>query len=99
MFEIIKIKDKHVGDSTKISTFMNIHNVHVNRMPLDGEIKDIAHYKGAHIPAFKKESEKNERVVLLIDTKIGIIKMGIPSPPYRVRGRLCLSPIHGRGNF
>jgi phosphatidylserine decarboxylase len=73
--EIASDKDKNVGDCTMISTFMNIHNVHINRMPLDGIIEEINHHAGAHIPAFKKESDKNERVVLLIKTKIGKIKI------------------------
>jgi phosphatidylserine decarboxylase len=73
--EIIVVHDAEVGEYTRISTFMNLHNVHVNRMPLDGTIKDIIHFKGAHLPAFKKESEKNERVVLLIKTEIGVVKI------------------------
>lgn len=73
--EILHLNDAEVGDCLRISTFMNIHNVHVNRMPLDGTIEEITHYKGAHLPAFKKESEKNERVVLLIHTDIGRIKI------------------------
>lgn len=73
--EISKQNDKEVGKCTKISTFMNIHNVHVNRMPLDGEIKEITHYVGKHIPAFKKESERNERVKIIIQTKNGLIKI------------------------
>ena len=54
---------------------MNIYNVHVNRMPYDGEILDIKHISGSYIPAFKKESEKNERVVIVIKTDIGKIKI------------------------
>jgi phosphatidylserine decarboxylase len=73
--EIINEEDKDVGRCTKLSTFMNIHNVHVNRMPIEGVIKDINHYNGTHIPAFKKESEKNERVILLIETKVGMVKI------------------------
>lgn len=73
--EITKEEDKDVDKCTKISTFMNIYNVHVNRMPIDGVIKDIIHYDGAHIPAFKKESEKNEKVILLLKTNIGNIKI------------------------
>jgi phosphatidylserine decarboxylase len=73
--EITTIHDTEVGECIQISTFMNIHNVHVNRMPLDGTIEEITHYRGAHLPAFKKESEKNERVVLLIHTDIGRIKI------------------------
>jgi phosphatidylserine decarboxylase len=73
--EITTIHDTEVGACIQISTFMNIHNVHVNRMPLDGTIEEITHHKGGHLPAFKKESEKNERVVLLIHTDIGRIKI------------------------
>jgi phosphatidylserine decarboxylase len=73
--EISKINDKDIGDCICISTFMNIHNVHVNRLPLDGVIKSSKHYSGIHLPAFKKESEKNERVETIIDTKIGKIKI------------------------
>lgn len=73
--EISNLKDKEIGDCIKISTFMNLYNVHVNRMPLDGTIKDVVHISGIHLPAFKKESEKNERVITAIDTKIGNIKI------------------------
>ncbi len=73
--EISNVKDKDIGECIKISTFMNIHNVHVNRMPISGKTLSIDHYKGKHIPAFKKESEKNERVVSIIKTDIGKIKI------------------------
>ena len=52
--EISKLKDKEVGDCTKISTFMNMFNVHVNRIPLDGTVQDVVHISGIHLPAFKK---------------------------------------------
>jgi phosphatidylserine decarboxylase len=68
-------KDEYVGRCTVISTFMNILNVHVNRMPIDGVIENVIHYKGSHIPAFKKDSKKNERIVLFIKSKIGNIKL------------------------
>jgi phosphatidylserine decarboxylase len=73
--EISNFKDNDVGDCTKISTFMNLYNVHVNRTPLDGTLKNVAHISGIHLPAFRKESEKNERVITIIDTNIGTIKV------------------------
>jgi phosphatidylserine decarboxylase len=54
---------------------MNIHNVHVNRMPLDGTITKLTHQTGGHMPAFQKESERNERVILLLQTSIGVVKV------------------------
>jgi len=73
--EISRVKDDDVGECTKISTFMNLYNVHVNRMPFDGVIKDIIHIDGSHLPAFKKESERNERVIITANTDIGTIKI------------------------
>ncbi|MBN1861093.1 MAG: phosphatidylserine decarboxylase [Candidatus Thermoplasmatota archaeon] len=73
--EILPLKDPDIGDCIRVSTFMNIHNVHVNRMPFDGTIEKIIHHPGGHLPAFQKESEANERVVLLIKTDIGMMKI------------------------
>jgi len=46
----------------RVGVFMNVHNVHVNRAPLDGTVEDVTHEPGGHRPAFDKESEHNERV-------------------------------------
>jgi len=73
--EITMLQDPEVGECIRISTFMNIHNVHVNRMPLDGTITSLTHAKGGHLPAFQKESERNERVIILIHTSIGDVKV------------------------
>jgi phosphatidylserine decarboxylase len=73
--EINHETDTDIGASIKISTFMNIHNVHVNRMPASGTIHEMKYYPGSHIPAFKKESERNERVVFLISCSFGMIKV------------------------
>jgi len=73
--EIADIEDKLMGKCKKISIFMNIYNVHVNRMPIDGNINGIFHHEGSYLPAFTKESERNERVEILVDSKIGPIKI------------------------
>ncbi len=73
--DIYKLRDNDIGECKVVSIFMNIHNVHVNRMPIDGKIIEITHLPGSHIPAFKKESDRNERVITHIDTSIGIVKI------------------------
>jgi len=55
----------------KLSIFMNIHNVHVNRSPVDGEVTDIRYRKGSKLPAFHKDSDRNERNTVTIQTKLG----------------------------
>jgi len=51
-----------IGGQVRISIFMNVHNVHVNRAPMGGTITRIEHLSGGFVPAFKKESDRNERV-------------------------------------
>ncbi|MGD0275941.1 MAG: phosphatidylserine decarboxylase family protein [Syntrophales bacterium] len=58
--------------SCKISIFMNIHNVHVNRIPYDGLVQAIRYRKGKFLVAnLDKASELNERNTLLIHTAGG----------------------------
>jgi phosphatidylserine decarboxylase len=58
-------------DDNQLSIFMNIHNVHVNRSPIDGEVVDIQYHKGGRFPAFSKDSDRNERNIITIRTRIG----------------------------
>ena len=51
----------------KVSIFMNVFNVHVNRIPFDGVVEKIAYTPGKFINAsFDKASEHNERNALVI---------------------------------
>jgi len=67
-----EIRDiKQEDNQYLISTFMEVNNVHVNRMPLDGHIKTMTHFPGYHLRAWKKESDLNERVKITMETAIG----------------------------
>ncbi|MEC7135417.1 MAG: archaeosortase A [Candidatus Thermoplasmatota archaeon] len=57
------------------SIFMNVHNVHVNRSPFDGRVISIKHKSGGYLPAFSKDSDKNERLLTKIETSIGVMKV------------------------
>lgn len=57
--------------ANNISIFMNLHNVHVNRSPVDGTIEQIEHVEGSFKPAFSKDSEHNERNIITISTEHG----------------------------
>ncbi|GEM_PF-814899 len=54
------------GTWWKICIFMNFYNVHVVRSPLDGEVKAMKYTPGKHIPAFKKESDRNEKLLVVL---------------------------------
>lgn len=59
----------------KICIFMNFQNVHVNRAPINGKVHLIEHKKGGYIPAFCKDSHRNERSHTLIETEHGIVEV------------------------
>ena len=60
------------GEVRKISIFMNVFNVHVNRAPADLRIVDIKYYPGKFINAsFDKASTDNERNAVLAEAKNG----------------------------
>ena len=42
----------------KISIFMGLQNVHVNRSPIDGRVISQKHKPGGYTPAFSKDSDK-----------------------------------------
>ena len=57
---------------TRISVFMNVFNVHVNRSPADGEVAALAYRAGRFFNAsLDKASEFNERQAMRIATSAG----------------------------
>ncbi|PSP79564.1 phosphatidylserine decarboxylase [Halobacteriales archaeon QS_1_68_20] len=55
------------GDRVRVGVFMNVTDVHVNRAPLAGAVRDVTHEPGAHRPAFTKDSDRNEKVRIDVD--------------------------------
>jgi phosphatidylserine decarboxylase len=59
-------------DALKISVFMNVFNVHSNRAPVDGEVRQRWYHPGAFVnAALDKASEANERNALWLRTRDG----------------------------
>jgi phosphatidylserine decarboxylase len=60
------------GKCFKISIFMNVFNVHVNRSPLSGTVKKVAYRPGKFLNAsLDKASVDNERMSVSLETKDG----------------------------
>ncbi|TLP43372.1 MULTISPECIES: phosphatidylserine decarboxylase [Cohaesibacter] len=58
----------------RVSVFMNVFNVHVNRAPVPGKISAVAYKPGKFLNAeLDKASEDNERNSLIIDSAYGPI--------------------------
>lgn len=72
---IDRITDPDLGEVDRLSVFMSPKDVHVNRFPLDGTVVSVTHHAGGHIPAWSKDSERNERVVTILETPLGRVKV------------------------
>ena len=59
-------------EALKISVFMNVFNVHSNRSPVDGTVKEKWYFPGAFVnAALDKASLENERSALWLRTRDG----------------------------
>ncbi|RPH48195.1 MAG: phosphatidylserine decarboxylase family protein [Desulfobacteraceae bacterium] len=60
------------GNCIKISIFMTVFNVHVNRIPHEGKVKGISYFPGKFFSAnLDKASKENENNAVLIETDKG----------------------------
>ncbi|MGB1697160.1 MAG: phosphatidylserine decarboxylase [Thermoplasmatota archaeon] len=67
--------DADIGEADRIAIFMSPLDVHVNRAPVDGNVIKVTHHPGKHVPAFNKDSDRNERVEILLQTEHGLVKI------------------------
>jgi len=71
VISVEKIKQNQT-EVIKISIFMNVFNVHSNKIPISGKIKSINYYKGNFFNAsLDKASDKNEKNEVIIMTDDG----------------------------
>jgi len=74
---VLKVEElSHVphltGPCKKVSIFMTVFNVHVNRMPCAGRVESIHYEKGKFLSAnLDKASTENERNILKLQTEDG----------------------------
>ena len=58
------------GKFLKISIFLDIFNVHVNRIPISGIVKDVKYISGKFFSAnVDKSSKENERNIIVIENE------------------------------
>lgn len=60
------------GAGLKISIFMSVFNVHVNRIPHEGKVRKVSYYPGKFFSAnLDKASQENEHNAVFIETEEG----------------------------
>lgn len=72
--QVVKIVDEFEArylrrQTRRISIFLDVYHVHVQRVPLAGRVVDVQHQAGQFLQAFRSEaSEVNEHIAMLIDS-------------------------------
>ncbi|KAA0258003.1 phosphatidylserine decarboxylase family protein [Deferribacter autotrophicus] len=72
--KVVDISEEKVDgqEFKKISIFMNVFDVHVNRVPLTGEVVSVEHKPGKFLAANKPESSiENEQNIIKMITEYG----------------------------
>src|SRR5271170_6655025 len=60
------------GETLRLSIFLNVFNVHVNRSPVSGVLRDVRYQKGEFLNAMNPASaEKNEQNLAVIEADAG----------------------------
>lgn len=67
-----EVDDPDLGKCSRLAVFMSPLDVHVNRFPLEGTVEGVTRRPGGYVPAFRKDSDRNERVETLLRTPGGL---------------------------
>lgn len=77
-------------EALKISVFMNVFNVHSNRIPIGGQIKSVDYFPGLFVNAdLDKASTQNERNAIVIHTESGATVTAVQVAGLIARRILC----------
>lgn len=72
---VISAVERERDGRLRIATFMRLQDVHVNRAPVTGTVRELHHRPGGYRPAFHKGSDLNERLEWTIDTALGQLRI------------------------
>jgi len=70
------IEDRFVGPAVRVSIFLSPLDVHVNRAPIGGIVRDVEYVPGRFLAAYRPEaSEENERCTMAIESDRSRVKV------------------------
>ena len=86
-----KARDPYLGrDALKVSVFMNVFNVHSNRVPVSGTVVKTWYHAGSFLnAALDKASSENERMALHVRTDTGVDVISVQIAGLVARRILC----------
>ena len=76
VMNVAKVSEPRLGGQEvwQVTIFLNIFNVHFNRVPVDGEVVSVDYVPGQFFPAYKSHaSTLNERNYTIFKTRQGMV--------------------------
>jgi len=73
--KVIEIVEEHEGEylqapATRVSIFLSVFDVHVNRIPISGTVEHFRYQRGAFLQAYKSEaSDINEQTIVGVESQ------------------------------
>jgi phosphatidylserine decarboxylase len=73
--KVVRISSEDPGGARhRVSIFLSVFNVHVNRAPVAGRVAEIRYTPGSFLPAFRdKASDLNEQNLITLQTERGLV--------------------------
>lgn len=63
-----QVTDEDMGPARRVAIFMNVFDVHVNRVPMAGTVAGAQHYAGRFLAAYREDAATaNERQVTVLE--------------------------------
>jgi len=73
---VVEVKLLPGGGGTRVSIFLSLFDVHINRSPVAGRIRSVEHRPGRFLPAnLSRAALENERNELTIEAGIGEVRL------------------------
>lgn len=90
-------QQEHLGDCVKISIFMSVFNVHINRVPFGGRVVDRFYRRGRFLDARDpRASSENEQLGLVLETDGGQRIVAVQIAGLVARRIICYAEIGDR---
>ena len=70
--EIARIQTPE-GERIRLSIFLSVFDVHVNRSPISGNVRDLHYQKGKHLNALDPKSALNEQNIVTVQGEDGVV--------------------------
>jgi phosphatidylserine decarboxylase len=76
VLDVVETSEDRVGSCTKVSIFMSVFSVHVNRSPVTGTVQEVRYRPGTfHVANLGKKTEDNERMIIYIQSMEGTFRV------------------------